>query len=172
MAQNISINSKVIGIVLIIISIVLFVLFYSSGRTIVESTEDECRATFHPDTPVCPHTKNIPLQTVIGYIVSAILFVVGIYTYFLDKISPRKDATVEDIRKIEKDYSKILSQLADAEKCVFNLIKDNDGIIYQSKLIAETNYSKVKISRILDDLESKNLIERKRRGMSNIIVMK
>jgi uncharacterized membrane protein len=32
--------------------------------------------------------------------------------------------------------------------------------------------TKVKVSRILDSLETKNLLERRRRGMSNVVVLK
>ena len=34
------------------------------------------------------------------------------------------------------------------------------------------NTGKVKITRLLDKLEAKDLIERKRRGMNNIVVLK
>jgi uncharacterized membrane protein len=44
--------------------------------------------------------------------------------------------------------------------------------MYQSDLIKETEFSKVKITRILDKMESKDVIDRKRRGMTNIIVLK
>ena len=47
-----------------------------------------------------------------------------------------------------------------------------EGSVYQSDLIKETKLTKVKVSRVLDKLEGKGLIERKRRGMTNIIVLK
>ena len=44
--------------------------------------------------------------------------------------------------------------------------------MFQADLIEKLNLGKVKVSRILDRLENKNLIERKRRGMNNLIVLK
>ena len=38
--------------------------------------------------------------------------------------------------------------------------------------IVETELGKVRITRILDSLEAQGLIERRRRGMTNIIILK
>jgi len=38
--------------------------------------------------------------------------------------------------------------------------------------VEETGFTKVKITRILDSLEGNGLIERKRRGMTNIIILR
>ena len=53
-----------------------------------------------------------------------------------------------------------------------NQILENKGSIYQSELVNKTGFNKVKVTRILDSLESQNLIERKRRGMTNIVILK
>jgi uncharacterized membrane protein len=53
-----------------------------------------------------------------------------------------------------------------------NIILRENGSVYQSDIVRETKQSKVKITRILDQLEGKGLIERKRRGMTNIVVLK
>jgi len=58
------------------------------------------------------------------------------------------------------------------EKKVFDLIAKSDRTIYQHEIVKQTEFSKVKITRVLDKLESKDLIERRRRGMSNIVVLK
>ena len=55
---------------------------------------------------------------------------------------------------------------------MLNALKTTEGSAYQSDLIKATGYSKVKVTRILDKMESKGIVERKRRGMANIIVMK
>ena len=44
--------------------------------------------------------------------------------------------------------------------------------IFQSDLVEKTEFDKVKVSRILDKLEGRQLIERKRRGMTNVVVLK
>ena len=50
--------------------------------------------------------------------------------------------------------------------------KDKQDGIYQSKIVETLDSSKVKITRIIDKLEQKELIERKRRGMTNIVVLR
>src|SRR3989344_7512889 len=62
------------------------------------------------------------------------------------------------------------SKLDSEEKNIYEILKKNNGI-YQSDLIKETSFSKVKITRVLDKLESKGIIERRRRGMTNAIFL-
>ncbi len=63
------------------------------------------------------------------------------------------------------------SKLDTEERKIYNILKNNNGL-YQSDLIKETGFSKVKITRVLDKLESKGIIERRRRGMTNAIFLK
>jgi uncharacterized membrane protein len=65
-----------------------------------------------------------------------------------------------------------LKSLQDDERKVYDLIVAADGFIFQNDLMKKTGYSKVKISRILDKLELKGIVERRRRGMANIVVLK
>ena len=70
------------------------------------------------------------------------------------------------------DYAKILPTLKDDEQKVFKAVLEFDGIIAQSELSGLTGVSKSNISRALDLLESRGYVERRRRGMGNIIVLK
>jgi len=60
--------------------------------------------------------------------------------------------------------------LAADEQALFALL--TEGSAYQSDLVKATGFSKVKVTRILDRLEQKGLVERKRRGMTNLVVVK
>ena len=62
--------------------------------------------------------------------------------------------------------------LDEEEQEVYDLIKESEGTIYQSDLVKKTEHSKVKITRLLDKLENKKILERKRRGMTNLVVLK
>ncbi len=62
--------------------------------------------------------------------------------------------------------------LKDDERKIYKVILDSDGIINQSELAEKTGISKSNVSRVLDLLESKGLVERRRRGMGNIILLK
>jgi uncharacterized membrane protein len=71
----------------------------------------------------------------------------------------------------QKSYD--LSKLNKEEKMVFSFIKENkEKGVYQSRIVEHFNFPKSKVSRILDRLEANNLIERKRKGMTNVIVLK
>jgi uncharacterized membrane protein len=58
------------------------------------------------------------------------------------------------------------------EKRIYQLIADSNGAIFQSEIVEKTGLSKVKVTRTLDKLESRLYIERRRRGLTNIIVLK
>ena len=67
----------------------------------------------------------------------------------------------KELGRLDKDEK----QLVDA------LIKEN-GSIFQSDLVEKTKMTKVKVTRVLDRLEGRGVIERKRRGMTNIVILK
>lgn len=73
------------------------------------------------------------------------------------------------IEQREYDITKLNSE----ERKVFYFIKENkDKGVYQSNIVEHFNFPKSKVSRILDRLEQVEIIERKRRGMTNIIFLK
>ena len=77
----------------------------------------------------------------------------------------RKDLSTEA-------YRKELDSMEMNERRVFEKLIDEKGDMLQASLIRHTGFSKVKMTRILDRLERKDLIERKRRGMTNIVRIK
>ena len=83
-----------------------------------------------------------------------------------------KEREIKDIIK-EKLKPKVydLSELREEEVTIFNMIKEQ-GAIFQADVIEKSGFGKAKISRIVDRLEGKSLVERKRRGMTNVIVLK
>ncbi len=62
--------------------------------------------------------------------------------------------------------------LSREEKIIWSILRKNKGAVLQSRLVQESGFSKVKITRILNLLETRDLIERKRMGMSNLVVAK
>ncbi len=77
--------------------------------------------------------------------------------------------SLEERRREWEDISRMLK---DDERKVYQAILDAGGIINQSELPEKTGLSKTSISRALDLLESKGLVERKRRGMGNVVILK
>ena len=104
--------------------------------------------------------------------------IIGLYLIFFGKEEKiiTKTKTIRpqiEPKKITKEYyQKILNKLNDDEKLVFDKIIESEGTIFQSDLVDKTKFTKVKVTRLLDKLEGKGLIERKRRGMTNVVILK
>jgi uncharacterized membrane protein len=75
---------------------------------------------------------------------------------------------VVDSAKIAENLAKLEGE----EAQVYKIIADENGMVFQNKIIEKTGFTKVKVSRILDTLEHKGLLERRRRGMSNVVVLR
>lgn len=164
---NYSLRVKQTGFVLIIISVILFLLFLSITYEIVNTTNILCKEFCAPEAGIsCPHEKSIPIQSYLGFTTVFILAGIGVFMFLTDK-KYQEELTVK-AKKIEKT----LANLTKDEKKIYKLVKENGGIIFQSELVEKSGFSKAKVSRILDKLESKNLVERRRRGMSNVIVLR
>jgi len=118
--------------------------------------------------------KTLVLQTWLSISIAAIVFFIGLFFIFAkenEKIVVKKIKNSATISPKEFD-KKNLKNLDKEELQVMNKILENNGSMFQSKLVDETGFTKVKITRILDSLEGNGLIERKRRGMTNIIILK
>jgi uncharacterized membrane protein len=113
---------------------------------------------------------------IIVAVASSILGVSAIYLLLIESSAQTKlpqinlPEAIIDERK--KEWGEIAISLKDDEKKIYEMILDSDGIILQSELTEKTGFSKPKVSRGLETLEIKDLIERKRRGMSNIVILK
>jgi uncharacterized membrane protein len=103
-------------------------------------------------------------------ITSIFLGVSGAYLLFPSSVEKSTEKSALEERKDR--WRKIPRTLKDEEQKVYKAILDSDGVINQSELVEKTGFSKAKISRCLDLLESKGLVERKRRGMGNIVSLK
>jgi DNA-binding transcriptional ArsR family regulator len=70
-----------------------------------------------------------------------------------------------------QEWEETADRLANNEQEIYEIILDADGVIAQSDIVEETDLSKATVSRTLDSLESKNVVERKRRGMGNMVLL-
>jgi len=163
-------KNRIVGTIIIIIAILIGLIIYLFNRALTEIVSSSCT-----HGPSCPMWGSIEFQTNISLIILIFVLGIGIYLFF------KQEETILKIKKIKnkneklikkEDYQNILSQLKNEEKNIFQIIVNEGGGIFQSDLVEKSNLSKVKVSRILDKLEAKNLIERKRRGMTNFVVIK
>ncbi|MDN5327615.1 MAG: hypothetical protein PWP03_253 [Candidatus Woesearchaeota archaeon] len=167
MKRSYHISAKQLGLILVAISISLFFVFLSSTRELMRAANIECKEICGHETEAsCPHAKSIPIQSYIGYSVVFVLAGIGVFMI----ISGKKYH--EELTEKEKKLERILGNLKEDEKRICELIKESGGAIFQSELVEKTNFSKVKVSRILDKLEGRGIIERRRRGMTNLVLIK
>jgi uncharacterized membrane protein len=75
--------------------------------------------------------------------------------------------------KINKvQLNRVLKILPEKEHKIIGLLLDNNNSMEQNKLVALSNINKVKMSRILTDLESRKIISRTNLGNTKLIVLK
>jgi uncharacterized membrane protein len=58
------------------------------------------------------------------------------------------------------------------ERTLVQIVADEGGTIFQSQLVEMSGFSKSKVSLVLDRLEARGVLERRRHGMSNAVVLK
>lgn len=162
-------STRKLGIVMMIVAVLLFIVGFVytnqaenallAGHQI--TTSGQC---IHPQGAICPfeelHALSIPKY--LGLVVDVAIFVFGLWLFVQKK--PEEKA-VSKARKTAKE-------LGGEEAQVFDALVQSDGLLFQNELVEKLGSSRVKITRLLDKLEAKGLIERRRRGMTNAIILK
>lgn len=159
--ENKHVGWLLIGIAIMLAVIVL--LFGNNAKTLLETT---CPLVYEGYD--CPAYGALDKQAYVGVAMSGILAIVGV---FLILTRQRERIVIKKIEKRSQRRKHDLSDLTTDEMQVFALIKEQRAI-FQAELIERSKKSKVSITRILDRLENKGFIERKRRGMNNVVVLK
>ena len=67
---------------------------------------------------------------------------------------------------------KRMKSLSENEKKIVDLLQDRGGVTFQSEIVEALKLSKSTVSITLDRLEAKGLVEKRKRGMSNVIIAK
>lgn len=155
-------KQKNIGFALIAVTVILALTVAAYTIEIREKTMDSC--PFMENGEECPHSDYIPWQTFMG---GAMVLVLGIFSFFL---ITDENKTTETKRTAE--LKKVATTLKGDQRKLYDMIINGDGAVLQSDLVDDSDFNKVKVSRLLDKLEGKGLIERKRRGMTNLVVAK
>ncbi|MDY6776603.1 MAG: hypothetical protein SVQ76_00695 [Candidatus Nanohaloarchaea archaeon] len=69
----------------------------------------------------------------------------------------------------EKTIASVFPVLKEDEKEVLRYMIDNEGEVEQREMVSRMDYSKAKISRLVSDLEDRNLIEKEKQGRINVV---
>lgn len=116
--------------------------------------------------PTCEMYNGLAIQTWVSIAVVAVVFLIGLFLIFSKE---EKEIIVKKIKEKKKKIS--LEGLNASEKEAVKLIGETGGI-FQAELMEKLGIGKVGVTRLLDKLEAKQIVERKRRGMNNFVVMK
>ncbi|MEA1931753.1 MAG: MarR family transcriptional regulator [Euryarchaeota archaeon] len=83
--------------------------------------------------------------------------------------TPTGGTTADSEAASQERWEQVIDRLRNNEKTIYSLLVDADGELPQRELVEATDLSKATVSRTLDTLEQKELVERKRRGMGNVV---
>jgi uncharacterized membrane protein len=162
-------RNKYVGLIIIGMALILgiiVILFNNALTTIVDTSCSHGTS--------CPMYGTIHTQTYISIALIAIIVVIGLVLLFskeekqivIKKVKEKQGNVNEGKRKVD------MSLLDKDEKVIVNLIQENKGTIFQSELTEKSGFDKVKVTRILDKLEGRQIIQRMRRGMTNVVLLR
>jgi|SRR3989344_7748874 len=155
--KNKNVGFFILGISIIIGIIVL--IFNSALKNIIGDT---CSHGLS-----CEMYSTLSVQTWISLSIAGLILVIGLFFIFA------KEPERIIIKKIKEKKKKLsLDGLDKKEKAVVEILINEKGAVFQASLMEKLGVGKVGLTRLLDKLEAKQIIERKRRGMNNIIVLK
>lgn len=155
--ENRNVGLLIIGIAIVMVIIVL--IFNVALKNIVGQTCSH--------GPSCTMYDTIKTQTWLSLSIVIVIVIIGLGIMFS---KPKEKIIVKKIKEKKKKID--LSNIEKEEKIVVDLLINEGKAMFQSDLMEKLEIGKVKTTRLLDKLESKGIIERKRRGMNNIVVLK
>ena len=153
---------KTVGLIITAISVLSFIALLYVSLDIAEAKHLACPGVISG----CTVLGHFPYSSFFGMGALIFLMITGLW------ISTKARDEISFTMKSDSDFMKTVGELKGDDKVVYNMLVDNEGTMFQNELIKGIGYSKVKVSRLLDRLEMKNIIERRRRGMANLIVLK
>ncbi len=168
-------NKKIILVIILLISFILLitsiVLYVSAQQKIKQSqridlleidsyTLDELKAY------VLNRPTRTPSATYIIPITALLSLFTGLLMYYL-----LSDELVKKENSIKTKNKTILNLLSSTDKKVIEKIIENEGRIRQYELTYIEGLSKVKVHRIIQNLEDNNIIKKEKLGKVNNIVL-
>ena len=154
---------KIINVLVILFAVALFFTVNSYTTKLMEWQLIEHKDCTLPPQ-VCP-AYYIPTESTVGYVIIVALIILSLSDLFLS----RKFEKAEKVAKV--DIQQKVKTLTEDQKKLYDILAAS-GALFQSDLVEKSGMDKVKVTRELDKMEGFGIIERKRRGMSNMVVLK
>lgn len=156
-------ENKHVGWLILAIGVVMGIMVLMFDNILKNSIGATCSMG-----PSCGMYSNVNIQTWMSLAIVAIILIIGV-VIMLTK--PKETIVIKKVKEKIKKEKLDLSKLDKDEKAVIKLLQ-KENAIFQKTLMETLNIGKVKTTRLLDKLEAKQFIERKRRGMNNVVVLK
>jgi uncharacterized membrane protein len=169
-------KTKHISIIIILVSI-FFIVFSVITHLHIDAMYLNQMKEFTGSTCIledgtCIHKNPLEWLFLSSYVVGFLCLSFGIFLYFdksYVKLEEDLQKISENLRKVkelddeERTFEFFLKSFSEDEKKILRCIKKQEGI-WQSTLRIKLNYSKAKLSLLLQDLEKKGLISREKKG--------
>ena len=140
-------KNKLVGYLIISIAGIILVIVVSFNQALASIVSESCSHGIQ-----CPMYTTLTIQKIVSYALTVMVGLTGVV-----------------ILRMKDDVKPVLPPLEGMEQTVVDILQKHEGEILQSKLPDMLDSNKVKVTRILDALEQKGVIERVRRGMSNLV---
>ena len=160
-------RNKNVGLLIIGMAIILGLIVFLFNNALTKIVDTSCS-----HGPSCPMYGTINVQTYVAIALIAIIVIIGLILLF------SKEEKQIIFRKIKEKIANAekkeinMNALDQEERKLIGIVLESKGTIFQSDLVDKSGFDKVKVTRILDRLEGKQLIQRMRRGMTNVIILK
>jgi uncharacterized membrane protein len=115
-------------------------------------------------------TQIDPKKTNLGLILALVfagIIVLGLVIYIIK----RKPKHIIKKEIIEKEYN-VEKHLKEDEEQIITILKNKEGSCEQGTLRVITGFSKASLSRLLSELEARNVIHKEKRGKKNLVFLK
>src|SRR3989344_5235802 len=102
-----------------------------------------------------------------NYYIIIILLLIALIIFFTFKTIKKREIKIKKIK-----INNVEKHLKNDEKLIVNILKQKKGSCTQSTLLTLTNMSKASLSRLLDELEERNIIRKEQQGNKNLIILR
>lgn len=137
-------------------------------------------------------TPTIKSTIILAIATLALLFVLVMLVRYIITEKKKKRALKEKVQTMDKDEAEyymeniepeehghdfsaghdIEKYLKEDERRVVSILKQRGGICSQSTLRIAGNFSKATLSRLLKELEERNVVKKEQRGKKNLVILK
>ncbi len=155
-------KNRNVGWLIVGMSVFVFAIIWIFNYGVASAINSTCSMG-----PSCSMYDTLRIQTWISIAIASIILLIGLFFIFAKE--PER-IIIKTVKQKKKEID--MSILGKEEKEVVKLLQSESGAMFQSTLMEKLGIGKVGMTRLIDKLEAKQIVERKRRGMNNIVVLK